>query len=148
MDADPDAIRALARTLHDQGEEVRAEGRRLVALLDATAWSGRAAEAAGALARRRCDDLEDCAARHEDAARALALHAEEVEHRLALLARAGDLVDGVGGLVGDGLGHLRDLLPDGLPGGLPDGLPGRLIAGAPLVGPGLLTTAALVRRAA
>lgn len=141
---DADAIRALARTLHDQGEEVRAEGRRLLALLDATAWSGRAAEAARALARRRCDDLEDCAARHDDAARALALHAESVEHRLALLARAGDLVDGVGKLVGDGvgelvgdgLGHLRDLLPDGLPGGSPG------------VGPGLLAAVALDRRAA
>ena len=33
MYGDPDAIRALARTLTEQGEEVRAQGRRLVAAI-------------------------------------------------------------------------------------------------------------------
>ena len=41
MYGDPDAIRALARTLTDQGEAVRTEGRRLLALLGATRWTGR-----------------------------------------------------------------------------------------------------------
>lgn len=129
MYGDPDAIRALARTLTDQGDAVRAEGRRLLALLGATRWSGLAADAAHAVAQRRVDDLAACAVRHDDAADALVRHAAEVEHRLAVLARAEDLL---GGWVADGLDRARELLPDLLPdrGTLawPDLDPGALVA--------------------
>ena len=117
MYGDPDAIRALARTLHDQGEEVREEGRRLVALVAATRWTGLAAEAADALARRRADDLLACAARHDDAAEGLARHAAEVERRLELLARAERVL---GGLVAGGATLARELVPDLVSDLLPD----------------------------
>lgn len=129
MYGDPDAIRALARTLADQGEAVRAEGRRLLARLGATDWTGLAAETARALARRRADDLAACAVRHDEAAGALMRHAAEVEHRLALLARAEDLL---GGLAADGLTRARELLPELLPDRdsptWPDLDPGALVA--------------------
>lgn len=129
MYGDPDAIRALARTLTDQGEAVRAEGRRLLALLGATRWSGLAAEAAHTTAHRRVDDLAACAVRHDDAADALVRHAAEVEHRLAVLARAEDALVG---LVTDGLGRAGELLPELLPDrgvrAWPDLDPGALVA--------------------
>lgn len=109
MYGDPDAIRALARTLHDQGEEVREECHRLVGLVGRTRWTGLAADAADSLARLRAGDLMTCAARHHDAAEALARHAAEVEHRLALLARAERALSG---LVADGTARARELLPD------------------------------------
>lgn len=129
MYGDPDAIRALARTLTDQGEAVRTEGRRLLALLGATRWTGLAADAAHAVAQVRAADLSACAVRHDEAADALVRHAAEVEHRLAVLARAQDVL---GGVVADGLGRARELLPELLPDrdarAWPDLDPGALVA--------------------
>lgn len=129
MYGDPDAIRALARTLTEQGEEVRAQGRRLVGAIAATRWSGRAADAAHALARERLDGLAVCAVRHDDAADALHRHAAEVEHRLAVLARVEDVL---GGLVAGGVERVRELVPDLLPDrgspAWPDLDPGALVA--------------------
>lgn len=91
-DADPDAIRRLAATMRVRAEEVRDLASQLVRQLDATRWTGRAAEAARAQSRRRLDDLLAAAALHERAADALARHAAEVERCRSLLLRAVDLV--------------------------------------------------------
>lgn len=140
MYGDPDTIRALARTLTDQGEEVRAQGRRLLAAVASTRWTGRAADAADARARERVDDLTVCAVRHDEAADALLRHAAEVEHRLAVLARAEAVL---GGVVAAGLETARELLPDEVLGLLPD----RDALSWPDLDPGALV-AALARRSA
>ncbi|MEN8704683.1 septal ring factor EnvC (AmiA/AmiB activator) [Nocardioides marinisabuli] len=122
MTADPAAIRSLARALHEQGDDVRAEADRLVALTEAAGWQGRAGEALLGRVREQGAALRRCAARHDDAAAALERHAEAVEERLALLLaaarRAEELLDDARAL--------PDLLPEVLPDGLPDLLPDAL----------------------
>lgn len=92
MHADPDAILALAALMRRRAEEIRHEALRLSRLLEATAWTGRAADAARLRSRRRLDDLHATAVLHERAAAALARHAAEVETRRSLLHRAVELV--------------------------------------------------------
>lgn len=91
-DADPDAIRRLATTMRAQAEDVRDLARRLTRLLEATRWTGLAADAARAQSQRRIGDLLATAGLHERAAAALARHAAEVERCRGLLLRAGELV--------------------------------------------------------
>ncbi len=85
MTADPAAIRRLARDLRAQGDDVRAEADRLVALTEAAGWRGRAGEALLGRVRERAGALWRTAARHEDAAAALERHADVVEERRRLL---------------------------------------------------------------
>lgn len=95
MYADPDAIRTLARRLRDQADDVRREADRLVGLLDATPWTGRAARAARARAVDRAGDLRACATRHDRAAEALERHAREVQRLQELIARIERVVAGL-----------------------------------------------------
>lgn len=92
MHADPDAILALAARLRRRAEEVHDEASRLARLLDATAWTGRAADAARMQCHRRVDDLRAAAVLHERAGAALAQHAAEVERCRSLVSRAVELV--------------------------------------------------------
>lgn len=95
MPAEPDAIRALAHGLRTQADEVRREADRLVALLDSTPWTGRAADAARRRGRERAGALWRTAALHDTAADALGRHAREVEHRRDLIAHAERVVTGL-----------------------------------------------------
>lgn len=92
MHGDPDAIRSLAGVLRDRAREVRLSADRVVRALEATTWTGRAADAAHARARRRAGDLLVVATLHETAADAVDRHAAEVEQCRSLLARAAGLV--------------------------------------------------------
>ncbi|ANH37942.1 hypothetical protein I601_1507 [Nocardioides dokdonensis FR1436] len=99
MHGDPAAIRRLADVLRDQGDEIRAEADRLVALTEATAWTGLAADALRGRVRDRAAALRRTAVRHEDAAAALERHAREVARRQELIAgierRVARLLDGL-----------------------------------------------------
>ena len=104
MTADPAAVRRLAQLLREQAGDIRAEADRLVELTAAAGWQGRAGEALQARVRDRGAALRRSAARHDDAAVALARHAAVVEERLALLLatqrRVGELLDAAGALAG------------------------------------------------
>ena len=106
MPGDPDAIRALAHHLRSQAEHVRREADRLVARLDSTPWTGRAADAARTRGRERAGALRRTAALHDDAADALDRHAREVERRQELIARVERVVAGL-------LAEAADRLVDG-----------------------------------
>lgn len=86
MYGDPEAIRALARRMRRQGEEVRAEAEDLRARARAVAWTGwSGCEMVGqTVAQARL--LDEAAGLHDVAARALARHADEVERLLTLIA--------------------------------------------------------------
>jgi hypothetical protein len=104
MYGDADVIRALARTLREQGSDIRSEADALVGRADAVPWTGLAAEAMRHLARDHAGCLRTSAARHEDAAEALERHAREVDHLQAVIAaverRFTHLLHGVGGVGG------------------------------------------------
>mgnify|MGYP000035285379 CR=1 FL=1 len=95
MPGDPGAIRALAHRLRTQADDVRREADRLVARLDSTPWTGRAAGAARTRGRERAGALRRTAALHDDAADALDRHAREVERRQELIARVERVVTGL-----------------------------------------------------
>ncbi len=95
MYGDPSAIRALAHGLRTRAEDVRREADRLVARLDSTPWTGRAADAARGRGRERAGDLMRTAALHETAADAVDRHAREVEHRRDLIAHVERVVTGL-----------------------------------------------------
>jgi len=103
MYGDMDAVRALARTLREQGSDIRSEADALVGRAEAVPWTGLAAEAMRRLARDHAGCLRTSAARHEDAAEALERHAREVDHVQAVIAaverRFLHLVHGAGGVV-------------------------------------------------
>lgn len=85
MHGDPAAIRRLADVLRDQGGDIRAEADRLVALTEATAWTGLAADALRSRVRDRAAALRRTAVRHADAAATLERHADEVAERQELI---------------------------------------------------------------
>ncbi|MEZ5096370.1 MAG: hypothetical protein R2731_09770 [Nocardioides sp.] len=64
-------IRRLARTMQEQGEEIRAEADRLVGLADAVPWEGWAAHAMRLRAAERATVLRRTACAHVEAAVAL-----------------------------------------------------------------------------
>jgi hypothetical protein len=113
MYGDTTVIRGLARTLREQGSDVRREAERLLAEAEAVAWEGLAADAMRALARRHSTDLRECCRLHEAAADALDHHAREVQRLQDLIAaiehRVMRLLDGTTGGLHSVLSHV---LPD------------------------------------
>jgi hypothetical protein len=122
MYGDTEAIRGLARGLRRLGDDIRWEADTLLARAEAVPWEGLSAEAMRAVARYRVAGLRRTAALHDEAARALDVHADEVdrvkrliaaieERVLALVAAARDRIAGqLGGLVGGLVDPLDDLL--------------------------------------
>ena len=103
MYGDTTAIRALARRLREQGDDIRAEADQLVGQAEAVHWTGLAADTMRLMARRHAGDLRACAALHDDAAEALERHAREVDHVKDLIEaverRAARLLHRAGGVV-------------------------------------------------
>jgi len=102
MYGDTTVIRALARTLREQGSEIRAEAEELRGRAEAAPWTGVAADAMRRLAEDHAGCLRACAEIHEEAAEALERHSRAVDHLEALIAaaerRAMRLLDGAAGV--------------------------------------------------
>lgn len=81
MYGDTGVMRRRASQLREQGISVRHQADRLVAQMDAIAWTGRAAEAMRERIRERAAHLRDAAARHDTAAESLERHSRDVEAR-------------------------------------------------------------------
>jgi hypothetical protein len=86
MYGDTEAIRGLARTMRDQGTELRLEADALLARSEAVPWRGLAADAMRARVRTQVSSLRHTAALADDAAAALERHADEVDRLKALIA--------------------------------------------------------------
>jgi hypothetical protein len=107
---DTAVLRALARAMREQGEDIRAESAALVSRADAVRWSGLAADALRRLAREQACVLTASAHAHDRAAEALERHAREVDHVKNLIAAVERRVDAVLDSVGadlSGLLHSR-----------------------------------------
>jgi hypothetical protein len=86
MYGDTMIIRRLARDLREQAIDIRAEARALDGKVQATTWTGRAADAMRTHATGRLIDLQNSATRHDDAADALDHHADEVDRLKDLIS--------------------------------------------------------------
>src|SRR5689334_8225478 len=86
MYGDTEAIRGLARTMHDQGTTLRSEAASLLRHAEAVPWQGLAAEAMRTRVRTQVASLRRTAALADAAADALDLHADEVDRLKALIA--------------------------------------------------------------
>ena len=86
MYGDTDAIRALARTMRDQGTTLRSQADWLLRRADAAPWQGLAADAMRARVRFQVGALQHTAGLADDAAAALEEHADEVDRLKALIA--------------------------------------------------------------
>jgi hypothetical protein len=102
---DTATLRQLAHQMNERAGGLRCCRQALGDQIRSTPWTGQAAGALRAVAESRLAQLDRCVHRHEEAARALARHAEEVDRLKALIAslehRARDVVTGP-------LGHLLD----------------------------------------
>lgn len=98
MYGDTTAIHTLAGQLRSRADEIRDEAHQLRSAIQHVPWQGVAADAMRAHTHQRLGVLLHTAALHDDAATALAHHADEVEHRRQLIAKiehqARELVDG------------------------------------------------------
>ncbi|MDH2412648.1 hypothetical protein [Nocardioides sp. CER19] len=116
MGPDPHEIRALAHRIRQQGAEVRADARALVARGHAVGWTGLAGAAMFDQTVAQAHVLTRIAARHETAARALDAHAAALEDALALVAeierRVRTAVDGARSRLGRFLDGLIDAVGD------------------------------------
>jgi hypothetical protein len=96
MYGDTAAMRRRAGQLREQGTDVRALADRLVAQVEAMAWTGRAAADMRGRVQDRANHLRDCATQHENAAEALEKHLSEVDRLTDAIAgierKAGSLV--------------------------------------------------------
>jgi ubiquinone biosynthesis protein UbiJ len=86
MYGDTGAVRAWARRLRALAAEIDRDSDDVLARAEGVAWSGVAADAMRASARRLAGELRTCAARHRAAADALDRHAAEVERVQAAIA--------------------------------------------------------------
>ncbi|MDX6373028.1 MAG: hypothetical protein QOD98_2016 [Nocardioidaceae bacterium] len=86
MYGDTEAIRGLARTMHSQGEALRSQAEALLARAEAVPWEGLAADAMRLRVREQVASLRRTAGLADDAAVALARHADEVDRLKALIA--------------------------------------------------------------
>ncbi len=117
MYGDTTVIRGLARRLDEQAGDICDEADALVALAEECPWSGWAADAMRRRSRERAAALRRSATRHQDAAEALAHHADEVDRVKDLIAAVerrvtgllGELVELAGRFVPPASGH-RDWL--------------------------------------
>ena len=106
MYGDTTAIRRLARRMSEQGDDIRHDADRLVSASRLVLWEGRAADAMRERMGERALALRRTADRHDDAARALRHHADEVD-RLKDLIR--EVMHRVRGLVEGARARLTDL---------------------------------------
>jgi hypothetical protein len=101
---DTEAVRALARAMRVQADEIRAESAALLAAAEAVSWTGLAADTLHHLGREHAAVLEASARAHDHAADALERHAREVDHTKAMIAaverRVHGVLDSLGGLSG------------------------------------------------
>lgn len=79
MYGDTEMIRRHAARLREQGGEIRSMADQLVARVEQTAWTGRAADTMRERVRDRAGRLRVAAGRHETAAESLERHLIEVE---------------------------------------------------------------------
>ncbi len=115
MYGDTEAIRRLARTMRGQAMTLRSEASDLLARAEAVPWDGLAADAMRARVRAQVGALRRTADLAEDAARALAHHADEVDRLKALIAAIERRVTALVSAARDRLaGLLSSVLPDPL----------------------------------
>ena len=106
MYGDTAAIRRLADRMSEQGTEIRADADQLVKASQLVVWEGRAAQAMRERMAGRAVALRRTADEHDDAARALRHHADEVD-RLKDLIR--DIARRVRGLIEGATSRLASL---------------------------------------
>jgi hypothetical protein len=152
MDADPHQIRALARHVREQGEDVHAEADALVARCRAVGWTGVSGAAMVGRAVTHAHVLRRIAALHAAAACALDVHATAVDEALTLIAeierRVHTAMDGARSRLKRFLAGLIDAVdphdealaafappPPGSPLWLEVRLPGLALPALPLPGP-------------
>jgi hypothetical protein len=120
MYGDTNAIRGLARDLRRIGAEVRDEADRLQARAADVPWQGTAADAMRAVARHRTRALHLTADLHDDAARALDEHADEVDRIKRLIAAIEHRVRALVSAARDRIAGVLSDLASGLTGGMVD----------------------------
>ncbi len=106
MYGDTAVIRRLAQQMSDQGAEIRRDADELVSASRLVVWEGRAAQAMRERMADRAVALRRTADEHDDAARALRHHADEVD-RLKDLIR--EIAQRVRGLIEGARSRLADL---------------------------------------
>ena len=79
MYGDTGVIRRLAHQMSEQGTEIRSDADQLVKASQLVLWEGRAAQAMRERMAERAIALRKTADEHDDAARALRHHADEVD---------------------------------------------------------------------
>lgn len=113
MYGDTAVIRRLARTMSEQGDDIRHDADRLVSASRLVLWEGRAAQAMRERMAERALALRRTADRHDDAARALRHHADEVDRLKDLIRevahRVRGLVEGARARLADLAGRVADL---------------------------------------
>jgi hypothetical protein len=120
MYGDTAAIRRLADRMSEQGVEIRADADQLITASELVVWEGRAARAMRARMAERAVGLRRTADEHDDAARALRHHADEVDRLEDLIReiaqRVRGLVEGatsrLASLADGAIGLVRNLAPD------------------------------------
>jgi hypothetical protein len=113
MYADTSVIRAMATSMRERADDLRADADGLARHVEAVPWTGLAADAMRRAAGSRVADLRSCAQAHDTAAEGLDRHALEVDRVEDLIAsierRAHHLLESaagaLSGLVG-GVVHL------------------------------------------
>ena len=108
MYGDTEVIRGLARTLREQGEELRGDAAALQARAAATPWEGLAAGAMRLRVRDEVAGLRAAAELVDEAAAALDRHADEVDRLKALIAA---IEERVLGWLGSLAGVFHDFVP-------------------------------------
>lgn len=95
MYGDTAVIRRLAQQMSDQGTEIRSDADRLVKASELVVWEGRAAQAMRERMAERAVALRRTADEHDDAARALRHHADEVDRLKDLIREIARRVHGL-----------------------------------------------------
>lgn len=95
MYGDTAVIRRLAQQMSDQGTEIRSDADRLVKSSQLVVWEGRAAQAMRERMAERAVALRRTADEHDDAARALRHHADEVDRLKDLIREIARRVQGL-----------------------------------------------------
>jgi ABC-type phosphate transport system auxiliary subunit len=116
MYGDTEVIRALARRLDQQADEIREHAQQLLRAAHRVLWEGRAAHAMQERMRDRAAALDHTATEHEVAAGLLRRHAQLVEERKALIAeiaaKVASAVDGAKSRLSAIAGGLVDAVRD------------------------------------
>lgn len=120
MYGDTGAIRAHARQVGEQGEEIRARADGLLRASLTVLWEGRAALAMQERMRERAWALARTADRHRIASEALLAHADRVDERKAMIEEIARKVRGMVSAARSRIEGLLDVGPGPLPGMRPD----------------------------